>query len=91
MNDYESNKIETANYWIPANAYLGLGEVNQTIESLRVGILNRDMWVILTLRLAPTWDSIRNDDRFQDLFKLLDPMETHTDEYLIEQERKARE
>ena len=51
-----------------AQAYLGLGELDEAFEWLRRGIDERSPWVGF-LKADPIYDEIRNDSRFRDLLK----------------------
>jgi TolB-like protein/Tfp pilus assembly protein PilF len=49
-----------------ARIHLGLGEIDQAFEWLDKGLEERSPWIIF-LKMDPLYDSIRADQRFQDL------------------------
>jgi TolB-like protein len=53
-----------------ARIYLGLGNIDQTIEWLRKGHQERSYWMAF-LKGDPVWDPIRGDHRFRELEKLV--------------------
>ncbi len=78
INDYESGNI-LGDYFEVAQAYLALGDLEATFRAMEEGLRNHDEWLINSLRLAPVWNEIRNEVRYQKLLDLLDSMETRTD------------
>ncbi|MCP4753405.1 MAG: phosphotransferase [Proteobacteria bacterium] len=79
---------QSTNKPVPAEGYLALGDVDNTIEAIRIGIENRDGSMLDGLRTAELWDGIRNDPRFDDTLRLLDAEEVHTEGYLEDNHTK---
>ena len=50
-----------------ATAYAGLGDRNETLAWLEKAYEDRCGWLALWLKIDPTFDSMRADDRFRDL------------------------
>jgi len=74
--------LQNENKFIPAKGYLALGDIDNTFKGIEAAIEDYSAGMIDSLRTAEWWDPIRDDPRFDEMLKLLDSKETHTEQYL---------
>ena len=73
---------QSAAHYSIARGYLALGDIDNTFKAIEAGIENQHYLMIESLRTAEWWHQIRDDPRFDDMLRLLDSKETHTERYL---------
>lgn len=76
-----AHDVVSAGYGVALD-YLALGEVDNAFKAIENGISNHDALLFDSLRTAEFWNEVRDDPRFDDMIRLLDSKETHTDQYL---------
>jgi TolB-like protein/DNA-binding winged helix-turn-helix (wHTH) protein/Tfp pilus assembly protein PilF len=64
----EKPKEGDAHEMLFARVYLALGDKEETFKWLEKAYEHRD-WQLVQLQVAPPWDSVRSDPRFQDLIR----------------------
>lgn len=67
--------------------HIALGDVDSTFASLRAAVDNQSTTILDGLLVAKLWDPIRDDPRFEQLLRELDSKVTHTEKYLLAQDR----
>jgi tetratricopeptide (TPR) repeat protein len=72
---------DTADKYFVATGYRDLGDVDNTFKAIEAAIEDHNIPMVESLRTAESWDEIRDDPRFDDMLKLLDSKETHTEQY----------
>ena len=61
--------------------YTRLGELDAAFDALEKCIINHNNFIADSLRVAPYWDPLRADPRYEKMVQLLESEETHTLRY----------
>ena len=83
----EDPRFDLNNDFALALGHLALGDVEQTFKYIERGVHNRDVELLMSLRLASWWDPIRADPRFDDMLALFDSYATYTDRFYAAAEK----
>lgn len=80
-------KRELSDYGLLALAYLALGEVDNTLKFIELGIEERSSFLAVGLQRGTYWNEIRDDPRFDELLALMESKIIHTERYWQDHDR----
>jgi|TARA_Y100000031_G_scaffold126240_1_gene143209 TolB-like protein len=75
-------QFATADKYLLARGYLGLGDIDSAFKAIEASIENHDPYMFDSLRMAEWWEPLRDDPRFDSMIVLLESKEIHTEQYL---------